>query len=277
MVGCNRWGPLRVFLANSGHYARASVNTKTGKSALFRSRDPKKDQTFFLSQISQEALSRTLFPLAYYTKEQVREMALNLLPTHIAKKPSSRGLCFVEPSERRFSDFLSTYLSHPKTTAVLLEDGTKVGDTYAIWHVTVGERSRISFPQSQKLNPGGAWYVASKRMDPPSYTIVAGREHPKMYSGGFTAKDWTWIDEEEFPKRGTVAQIRHQQAPLKCLITDLGPGRVRVKFTHAKAWGVAPGQAVAVWHHGRCLGGGTIEFVEPGGETMALENVDYNE
>jgi tRNA-uridine 2-sulfurtransferase len=204
-------------------------------------------------------------------------MAKKHLPLHIATKQSSRGLCFVEPSERRFSDFLATYLNHPKTASVYLEDGTKVGETYAIWHVTVGERSRLNFKQSQKLNPGGKWYVASKRLDPPSYTIVAGKEHPKMYSGALTAKNWTWIDEEEYPARGAVVQIRHRQAPLKCRIEDVGEGRVRVQFTHEKAWGVAQGQAVAVWHHGRCLGGGTIEFVEAGKPSTALERVKYDD
>jgi tRNA U34 2-thiouridine synthase MnmA/TrmU len=165
-------------------------------------------------------------------------------------------------------------LSHPKTTSVYLEDGRKVGETYAIWHVTVGERSRLNFKESQKLNPGGKWYVASKRVDPPSYTIVAGKGHPKMFSGALTAKNWTWIDEEEFPKRGTVAQIRHRQTPLKCRIEDVGDGRVRVQFTHEKAWGVAQGQSVAVWYHGRCLGGGTIEFVEPGKPSLSLEKVE---
>jgi tRNA-5-taurinomethyluridine 2-sulfurtransferase len=246
----------------TGHYARSARNTKTGKSVLLRSQDLNKDQTFYLSQISQESLSRTLFPLAKFTKPQVREMAKSLLPGKIASKPDSQGLCFVEPSSgRHFSTFLKEYLPPPTPATVKLEDGRIVGNHPSLWLATIGERSRLNFRESQRLNPGGQWYVAAKSSNPPSYTIVPRIDHPMLYSRELIAKEWKWINEDEaWSGERPVAQIRHRQTPVPCAIERLMDGRVKVRFEDAEGvYGVTPGQAVAVWSGERCLGGGIIE------------------
>ena len=245
-----------------GHYARSATCGRTGKSVLLRSRDANKDQTFYLSQISQQSLARTLFPLGIFTKPEVREMARSLLPRHIAEKPDSQGLCFVEPSSgRHFSSFLQEYLPTAKPAAVRLENGQVVGQHVTIWHVTIGERSRLNFKESQQLNPGGQWYVASKSNSPPSYVIVPGRHHPSLFSKGLIARNWRWINEdEECNIKGLVAQIRHRERPVECRVNRLSKGKIKVRFDDIDGvYGVTPGQAVAVWLGDRCLGGGVIE------------------
>lgn len=246
----------------SGHYARSATSTLTGKAVLLRSRDLNKDQTFYLSQISQGALARTLFPLATLTKPQIREMAKTLLPNRIAEKPDSQGLCFVQPSSgRHFSTFLKEYLPPPRPAEVTLENGQVVGKHPAIWLATIGERSRLNFKESQRLNPGGQWYIASKTSSPPRYVIVPGNDHPLLYSHTVFATNWRWIDEDEdWTAGGLVAQIRHRQAPIPCNLEVLGTDSVKVEFEcDDGAYGVTPGQAVAVWSGERCLGGGIIK------------------
>lgn len=248
-----------------GHYARSATCTITGKAVLLRSRDTNKDQTFYLSQISQESLAKSIFPLANYTKPEIRDMAKSLLPAHIAEKPESQGLCFVEPSSgRHFSNFLQDYLPAPKPVTVMLENGHVVGQHSGIWHVTVGQRSRLNFKESQRLNPGGQWYVASKSTSPPSYVIVPGRDHPKLFSRGLIAKNWKWIDEDEdCHVEGLVAQIRHREAPVRCTMQRLDMNMVRIAFDDQRGlYGVTPGQAVAIWSKERCIGGGIIEKAE---------------
>ena len=243
------------------HYARSATCSRTGKSVLLRSQDLNKDQTFYLSQISQMALARTLFPLARFTKPQTREMAKSLLPSRIAEKPDSQGLCFVEPSSgRHFSTFLKEYLPAPQSAVVCLENGEVVGKHPSIWLATVGERSRLNFRESQRLNPGGQWYIASKESSPPRYIIVPGNDHPLLFKGTVFAKNWKWIDDDEdWTAKGLVAQIRHRQTPIPCNLELLGPGLVKVEFEIEEGvYGVTPGQAVAVWSSERCLGGGVI-------------------
>lgn len=258
-----------------GHYARSAMSTRTGKTVLLRSKDPSKDQTFFLSQISQQALSRTLFPLANWTKRELRSHAISYLPHRIAQKPDSQGLCFVSPTKsvsavprprrsegRHFSDFLREYLPPPEPALVTLENGQIVGTHNGIFHVTIGERARLSFGNSQRLKPGMKWYVASKSNSPPSYTIVPGADHPMLYSKGLIARDWRWIDEHDAKDHlgGTVAQIRHRQVPISCTLERCGDHNVHITFDDEKGvYGVTPGQAVAVYLEDRCLGGGIID------------------
>ena len=257
--------PLSGIALMTGHYARSATSTITGKAVLLRSRDSNKDQTFYLSQVPQRALARTVFPLGHFTKPEIRQAAKSYLPRQIAEKPDSQGLCFVEPSQKKhFSSFLQEYLPVPEPTVVRLENGESVGAHSGIWHVTIGERSRLNFKKSQKLHPGGHWYVAAKSNSPPSYTIVPGRDHPMLYSRALIAKNWRWIDEDEtYEGSGAVAQIRHREAPVACTVERLNKDRVRVNFDIERGvYGATPGQAVAVWLDERCLGGGTIEKAE---------------
>jgi len=192
-------------------------------------------------------------------------MAKSNLPRHIAEKKDSQGLCFVEPkSGRHFSSFLQDYLPPSKPAIVKLEDGTVVGKHSAIWNVTIGQKSRLVFRESQQLNPGGHWYVASKSSSPPSYVIVPRRDHALLYNNGLIAGNWKWIDEDENCNvEGMVAQIRHRETPVGCTVEPLDHGRVRVRVDgNNSLYGVTPGQAVAIWLGDRCLGGGIIEKAE---------------
>ena len=89
----------------TGHYARVAY--MDGEYKMLRGVDDNKDQTYFLNQLSQEQLSKTMFPLGELKKPQIREMAKEAGLATAAKKDST-GICFI--GERNFKDFLSNYL-----------------------------------------------------------------------------------------------------------------------------------------------------------------------
>lgn len=105
------------FCISQGHYARKSWSEHTADSGasprpmLLRPTDRNKDQTYYLSHMPEASLSRTLFPLAPYTKPEVREKAREWgLPT--AERSESMGICFVG-QKRRFTDFICKHNLYP--------------------------------------------------------------------------------------------------------------------------------------------------------------------
>src|SRR5210317_1071648 len=114
-VLCNREIKFKVFLeyANelgaeliaTGHYARTVRDS--GHTCLLKGLDPQKDQSYFLNQVPEQALQRTLFPVGEIHKSEVRQIASKLGLKNKDKKDST-GICFI--GERRFADFLRTYI-----------------------------------------------------------------------------------------------------------------------------------------------------------------------
>uniref|UniRef100_A0A3B4UDW7 Mitochondrial tRNA-specific 2-thiouridylase 1 n=1 Tax=Seriola dumerili TaxID=41447 RepID=A0A3B4UDW7_SERDU len=130
----------------TGHYARTSQEDEdvfqqthiAPPTTLFRDRfeirnpvrmykgaDLFKDQTFFLSQISQDALRQTMFPLSGLTKEFVKKIAAEAGLHHVLKKKESMGICFI--GERHFENFILEYLEPKPGNFVSIEDGTVMG------------------------------------------------------------------------------------------------------------------------------------------------------
>src|ERR1044071_547915 len=97
--GCEKVAP--------GHYARVSFDEATGRYRLLRGRDTRKDQTYFLWELTQEQLSRSLFPLGEMTKEEVREAARRH-GLYVAEKRESQEICFVPDGD--YAGFIDRYL-----------------------------------------------------------------------------------------------------------------------------------------------------------------------
>ncbi|ODQ67842.1 5-methylaminomethyl-2-thiouridylate-methyltransferase, partial [Nadsonia fulvescens var. elongata DSM 6958] len=174
-VGCNRhikFGALFEFLKQqtkknnknwwlaTGHYAKVLKHNPTGVSHLLRPVDMNKDQSYYLSTVDPIALAKLLFPMAQYTKPEIRTIAAKFqLPT--AFKPDSQGLCFVSNEHNHFKDFLAEYIQS-KPGDIILQDGTVVGTHQGLWTATVGQKPPgLSMPQG---NPKykGSWFVCDK-------------------------------------------------------------------------------------------------------------------
>jgi len=235
----------------TGHYvAKGFVDdSPSNESLLLRGSDVNKDQSYFLYTLQQHQLRKSLFPLGDIEKPAVRAIADQQgFITH--NKKDSTGICFI--GERRFKDFLSTYLK-PNPGNMVDIDGVTVGQHDGLMYYTLGQR--------QGLNIGGAgqaWYVAGKDVDSNELLVVQGHDHPAMLTQTVTAEGTDWVSNAP-PKAGEVltAKTRYRQQDHQCQIVEIDEHSIRVRFSEPQR-AVTPGQAL-VFYKGRCcLGGATI-------------------
>src|SRR5262245_6409827 len=150
----------------TGHYARVKYDESLHRWLLLRGKDRKKDQSYFLFGLTQEQLSKTLFPLGELTKSEVREIARRSgLPT--SEKAESQEICFVEG--RSYADFVEEYAGTESATAgdIVTESGDVVGRHAGIHKYTVGQRKGL-------VATGTPQYVV--RIEPESNRIVVGND-----------------------------------------------------------------------------------------------------
>ncbi len=138
----------------TGHYARVEFDNPGGRWLLKRPTDLAKDQTYFLFGLTQEQLSRTLFPLGGMTKPQVRELARRY-GLALAEKPDSQEICFVPGGD--YKNFLDAYLAErgdalPDTSGELVTtNGEVIGEHAGIHNFTVGQRKGLGVATGSPL------------------------------------------------------------------------------------------------------------------------------
>ncbi|PSR77576.1 hypothetical protein PHLCEN_2v7766 [Hermanssonia centrifuga] len=270
-IWCNKeikFGALMKHLSTedtwvaTGHYAHKSWSSPLSFSSnilprpkLLRPVDRHKDQTYYLSAIPESSLSRTLFPLASFTKQQVREKAHEWnLPT--AAREESMGICFVG-EKRRFHEFISQYI--PPKPGNIIASGKVVGVHQGLWQYTIGQNTRIR-GMSQKM------FVSHKDLLNNEIHVVAGGEHRALYRKGIVAKDWKWIWTDAAPAGidapegfHALMQFRHRMLDVGCIVRrGKSEDTVVIEFEEPQK-GVAPGQVAALWDGTWCLGCGVIE------------------
>ena len=256
-VLCNAEIKFRAFLDHAmrlgaeriatGHYARTDVFE--GKVQLLKGKDQAKDQSYFLHRLTQEQLSRVLFPVGELRKAEVRRIAQEAgLPNH-AKKDST-GICFI--GERPFREFLNRYLPK-KPGPIVNEKGKSLGEHIGLAFYTIGQRKGIGVG-----GPGEAWYVARKNLESNELLIVQGHDHPLLLKRELKADDTSWISGKtpEIPSTHT-AKTRYRQADAPCTLTTVLDSEIKVDFP-APQWAVTPGQSVVLYDGEVCLGGGVI-------------------
>ncbi len=258
-VLCNREIKFKAFLDHAlemgadfiatGHYARVSCERHCH---LLRAEDNNKDQTYFLYMLGQQALKHSLFPLGDYHKPQIREMARQAGFGNYRKKDST-GICFI--GERRFRDFLSTYLP-ASPGEIQTPDGQIIGQHQGLMYYTIGQR--------QGLGIGGVrggdeapWFVAAKDLDNNVLIAVQGHDHPLLFSTELEAEQLHWIAQQPPGHRlRCQARCRHRQPLQDCEIV-LDNERMRVIFDQPQR-AITPGQSVVLYQGQECLGGGII-------------------
>lgn len=241
--------PEDAWLA-TGHYCR------NDQGRLFRGMDRNKDQSYYLSTVTEDALRRVLFPLGDFpSKKQVKAIA-HQMGLHVAKKKESMGICFVG-QRRRFGDFLSEYIHQPPGPAVDWH-GNVIGQHRGLYAYTIGQASGICHGQHK-------WFVAQKRTKENTLVCVPAWDHPALVHSTCLARDWVWIHGEPPPSsnKDTMvvdAQIRYRMEPQKAQLTRDPDGRYRLHFFEPVR-AIAPGQQAVVYLDNWCLGGGVIDEV----------------
>jgi len=230
----------------TGHYARIRKTPEGFK--LLKGADPDKDQSYFLFTMTEDQLSRVLFPVGELTKKEVRALARSL-GVKTSEKKESQEICFVE--EPSYADFLSSRIE--KTPGdIVTPDGAHLGAHSGLFNYTIGQRKGLGLS-------GGPFYVLG--IDTAQNRLIVGPER-LLYSKGLIAGEVNWIERgaREKARTGLKAstKIRYRHAGADSTVTLLEDGRVSVRFTEPQK-SVTPGQAAVFYDDEAVLGGGWIE------------------
>jgi len=237
----------------TGHYAQVVFDDQLGRWLLKRPADRSKDQTYFLFGLTQEQLSRTLFPLGNMTKPEVREVARKHSLV-IAEKPDSQEICFVPGGD--YKRFLEAYLTEQGDLPVAVggemvtTDGKVIGEHAGVHNFTVGQRKGLG------MATGSPLYVIQIKND--TRQVVVGKDE-ELYSRSLTTCRVNLISAAEIlePMRVTV-KIRHKHQPAPATIESSRRDEVRVTFDEPQR-ALTPGQAAVFYDGDIVVGGGWIE------------------
>lgn len=230
----------------TGHYAWTEEHG--GETLLRVSPDPIKDQTYFLSQLSQAQVAKALFPIGKYEKHEVRVLAEKFaLPN--AKRKDSQGICFL--GKIPFDKFLEYHLGKRPGKLVEYETGKVMGEHDGFWYFTVGQRRNIRLS-------GGPWYVVRKDPETNEVSISHGEHREFRARDAFVVGDPNWISGRAPEKKELMVKIRHGAKMYKAAIESLEDGKLKVALEE-KDPGVAEGQFAVFYDGDYCLGGGVIQ------------------
>jgi tRNA-specific 2-thiouridylase len=256
-ITCNRqvrWNTLfkvaddlGATLVASGHYARRKVSD-SGSVQLLRGVDSKKDQSYVLHGLSQEQLSRILFPLGEYAKPEIRRIARRF-HVPVAERPDSQDLCFV--GNDGYRDFLIRHVPEVVDPGPITNsNGETLGTHQGLAFYTIGQRKGLGIPAPQP------YYVMRK--DTGKNTLIIGTSD-ELGSDRLMAKDVNWISGKppEKPIKA-MTKIRYKARDVEGLIVPRPDGRVTVNFIE-NIRDITPGQAAVFYQDSVCLGGGIIE------------------
>ena len=236
----------------TGHYARNEYDPERGRWILKRPADRSKDQTYFLFGLTQEQLSRTLFPLGGYTKPEVREMAAQH-SLALATKPDSQEICFIPGGD--YKRFIDAYLDEqgeamPDTAGEMVTaNGEVVGQHTGIHNFTVGQRKGLGVNSTNPL------YVL--QIDPAENRVVVGGGED-LTTTKFRARDLNWITIPGL--KGEIradVKIRHRHEPAAAVIRAAGEDEVEIEFDVPQR-AVTPGQSAVFYDEDEVVGGGWI-------------------
>lgn len=237
-----------------GHYAQ--VEEKDGNYHLLRGNDKNKDQSYFLSRINQNALSKTIFPIGHLNKDEVRKLAeANNL--HTASKKDSTGICFI--GERNFDEFLDKYLLS-KEGDIIDVDGGKLGTHNGLIHYTLGQRRGIGLGG---IGTGEPWFVAGKNLKDNILYVAQGKDNPALFSSSLVGESPSWIlgKAPDMPFKCT-AKFRYRQSDIDVTVNLLDNGDLHIQYDKpVKA--VTPGQVAVFYQNEVCIGSSIIKSIEP--------------
>lgn len=224
----------------TGHYARIAFNPESSRYLLKKARDSRKDQSYFLYLLSQAQLSRLLFPLGKYTKEEVREVARRL-KLKVKDKPESQDFTA--------GGYFSPSLFKSRPGLIVDTTGKVRGEHPGIAYYTIGQRRGLGIAAREPL------YVVA--LDPKQNLVVVGKEK-ELYQSELLATDLNWIALEKLKTPLKVeAKIRYAHPGAEAEVSPWEKGSVRVRFAKPQR-AITPGQAVVFYMEDTVVGGGTI-------------------
>jgi len=257
---CNREIKFDLFLSKAlslgakflatGHYCQ--ISHQNNHHYLLKGADPDKDQSYFLCNVKEEALKRSLFPIGNLKKTEVRAIAQEAGLTTFNKKDST-GICFI--GERNFPQFLRKFIALKPGPIKTLE-GETLGTHQGLAFYTIGQRGGL------ELGGGSSepYYISSKDQNTNSITVVKGSKHPALYANSLIAHQCSWINstlDKTYLNEPLKAKIRYRQADQVCTISEYNNDQIKVIFDKPQR-AITPGQSIVFYKENTCLGGAII-------------------
>ena len=223
----------------TGHYARIR-KTDCGRYSVSKAKDLKKDQSYFLSRLSQQQLSSVLFPLGDYLKSEIREI--------------DEKLGFHEKGQSESQDFYGGDYSElldadDRTGEIVLENGQVLGQHNGYWHYTIGQRKGLGVSYSEPL------YVV--RIDSENNRVIVGVEKD-THSSHIICSDAVFGGYDDFDDTKIYqVKIRSTSPGLDARVRRTDDGFELEFSDYAK--GAAPGQSAVVYDGDMVVASGIIE------------------
>ncbi len=271
-VFCNPWLKFKMLLdfANkkgikyvaTGHYAGSRLNIETGKYELFIPKDRKKDQTYYLSFLTQEMLARLVFSLAEYTKQEIIKMAEKIGFKDFAETKSSQDFCYLNNSD--LQEFLTKEIGI-KPGKIVDEDGNVLAEHQGIHFYTIGQRKRIGLS-------GGPYFV--KELNKEKNLVIVTKNKKEIVKKEIVLSPYNFVSGEAPKEKIRItAKVRYgARAESALLFCDSGRGpssaklaedgpllacKLKIVFDEPQMT-VTPGQICVFYLDDVCLGGGVI-------------------
>jgi tRNA-specific 2-thiouridylase len=254
-VVCNSWlkfgrlweygQQLQADYIATGHYAQ--VVERGGDFELHRAADPDKDQSYVLYGLDRQILSRLLFPIGGYRKEEVRALAREA-GLGVADKPDSVEICFVPGGDH--ASLIRERRPGLETAGHIVDTaGNVLGDHDGFERFTIGQRKGLGVAAGERR------YVL--RIVPGENDVVVG-DREELLASGLIAQRVNWL---LAPPTGPIScqiKIRYRHTPAPGTLVATEDGGASVSFEEPQS-AVTPGQAVVFYEGTRVLGGGWIE------------------
>ncbi len=233
----------------SGHYIK--LRNENNRYIISKSNDTHKDQSYFLWAVSQQSLSRAIFPLANYTKPQVKEMAIKFGIKHIAQKKESSEICFVPNDDYR--SFLK--ISIPDYNKKIIPgdfidtSGKILGKHKGLVNYTIGQRRGLEIAVGYPL------YVL--KLDVEKNQVILGQKN-ELSTNKLRIKDYNLMKYDNL-KTGQEfeTKIRYKNQGFTSRITKIDKQNIEFEF-YDKIYGVTPGQSAVFYEGNDLIGGGII-------------------
>jgi len=258
-IMCNRemkfgvfraWARAEGFTAvATGHYARRVVRAD-GTCELLEGADKNKDQSYFLTLLSQEQLQNARFPIGDLPKPELRRLAREAaLPT--ADKKDSQGICFI--GEVKMADFLRAYVPDAPGPIIRATDGCEIGRHRGLHFYTLGQRRGIGVPSNTDHQ---AYVVVGKRPGDRALLVAFDRpDSPGLFQHEVRIHSLSWIARPKNAAGSLEGRVRYRDPRVPLEFIPESDGTALIRFVDPQR-GLAAGQILALYEGEKLLGGG---------------------
>ena len=271
-VLCNRemkFGALLDYALNenfdalaTGHYCRRLV-TDDGRVQLWEGLDKNKDQSYFLSRITQEQLFRARFPLGEIDKVKVRALAKKYdLP--VADKKDSQGICFL--GKVKVPEFLSNFIEDQPGEIITVE-GKVVGKHKGLHRYTLGQRRGIGVPS----NTDHENFVVTGKDQASNRLIVAfeNTDEITLWGQSYEISDLSFLEKLDLSTSlSLLAKPRYRDPSTSILLESQDSGNAKITFSEPQR-AITPGQVLALYKGEQLIGSGIYSLQENGRASLS--------